>query len=220
VPLPVVLDLTGVRWCIIGGGKVAERKLAMLLRAGAEVEVVAPRVTDRIRHLSRRGRVRWRRATYRPAHLKGSRFVLAASSDSAINRSVARDARRRGSFVGVADDPSLCTMFMPAVLRRGDLLIAVSTRGRSPGLAGEIRDALARRFGPEYASLVRIVASIRGRLRKVVSDPRARARRSKALPLPSVLRLLRTGRRRAAWRAARLGAGLKSGRRARDGGAS
>jgi precorrin-2 dehydrogenase / sirohydrochlorin ferrochelatase len=198
---------------------VAERKLATLLRAGAEVMVVAPRVTDRIRRLSRLGRVRWRKASYRPFHLKGARFVLAASSDSATNRRVARDARRRGSFVGVADDPSLCTLFMPAVLRRGDLLIAVSTGGRSPGLAAEIRNALARRIGPEYASLVRIAASIRGRLRRVVGDPRARARRSRSLPLRSILRLLRSGKRSAAWGAARLGAGLKPGRRARHGGA-
>jgi siroheme synthase-like protein len=212
--------MSGVRWRIVGGGRVAERKIATLLRAGAHVEVVAPRVTGRIGRMARRGRVRWRRAAYRPDLLKTAPFVVAATSDPGTNRRVALAARRRGAFVSVADDPDLCTLFMPAVLRRGDLLIAVSTGGTCPGLARQLRDSLARTFGPEYASLVRIAASIRGRLRRTVRDPRARARRSSRLLGGPVLRLLRSGRTRAAWRAARRAAGLPRPREAPDGGAS
>ena len=153
----------------------AERKLRVLLRAGAEVVVVAPRVTESIRRQAILGRVRWKRAAYRPSHLRGARFILAATSDPATNRAVAQAARRMGAFVGVADDPSLCTLFMPAVLRRGDLIVAVSTAGKSPGLARALRDELARRVGPEYAALLRTVGSTRARLRRDIRDSRERA---------------------------------------------
>jgi precorrin-2 dehydrogenase/sirohydrochlorin ferrochelatase len=172
----VVLDQRGVRWVVIGAGRVAERKLKVLLGAGADVQVVAPSATVSIRRLALLGRVRWKRALYRPSQLRGARFILAATSDPATNRAVARDARRIGIFVGVADDPSLCTLFMPAILRRGHLLVAVSTSGRSPGLARKLRDDLALRVGPEYAALVRAAGSIRARLRREVPDFRERAR--------------------------------------------
>ncbi len=177
----------------------AERKLRILLRTAADVVVVAPRVTESIRRQALLGRVRWKRAAYRPSHLRGARFILAATSDPATNRAVARAARRIGAFVGVADDPSLCTLFMPAVLRRGDLLVAVSTAGRSPGLARMLRDDLARRVGPEYASLVREVGSIRARLRRDIRDPRERARAIAELlraPFAGSSRARRTPKRR------------------------
>jgi precorrin-2 dehydrogenase len=199
-PLPVVLNQTGVLWVVVGGGRVAERKMRILLRTGADVVVVAPRVTEFLRRHALLGRLRWKRAAYRSSHLRGARFILAATSDPATNRAVARAGRRIGAFVGVADDPSLCTLFMPAVLRRGDLLVAVSTGGRSPGLARMLRDDLARCVGPEYASLLRTVGSIRARLRRDIRDPGERARAIAEIlratsPASPRARLRRAGRR-------------------------
>jgi siroheme synthase-like protein len=199
---------------------VAERKLGTLLRAGADVVVVAPRVTEGIRRQQRRGCARWKRAVYAPAYLKGARFVLAATSDPATNRAVARAARRVGAFVAVADDPALCTLFMPAILRRGDLLVAVSTGGRSPGVARMLRDDLARRVGPEYGSLVRLVGSIRARLQEELPDPTERARRLSRLLRAPLAKHLRAGRRSLALKTALRAVQLSPMRRPRRAGAS
>jgi len=218
--VPVVLDLAGRRCVIVGGGRVAERKIAALLPSGADLLVVAPRVTARIRELAKRRRVRWRRASYRPLCLRRARLALAATSDRATNRRVARDAGRLGLFVNVADDPGLCTLVMPAVLRRGDLLVAVSTGGLSPALARSLRDDLAGRLGREYGEYVRLVASIRRRLRACVDDPRQRARRLRKVLGMRLLARLRSGRREEAWRAARRAAGLPAAGGSRNGSAS
>jgi len=155
---------------------VAERKVATLLGAGAEVLVVAPRVTPTLRRRAATGRIRWRRAAYRASHLRGARFVVAATSTPAVNREVALAAGRAGAFVAVVDDASLCTLFMPAVLRRGDLLVAVSTGGRSPGLARLVRDELERGLASGDGALVRRVAALRESLRLGLRDGRERAR--------------------------------------------
>jgi len=219
VAVPVVLDLAGRRCVIVGGGQVAERKIAALLPSGADLLVVAPKVTARIRELARRRRVRWLRARYRPLYLKQARLALAATSDPVTNRRVARDAGRLGLFVNVADDPGLCTLVMTAMLRRGDLLVAVSTAGQSPALARSLRDDLAVRIGPEYGEYVRIVGSIRRRLRASVGDPRDRARRLRRVLAAPLLARLRSGRRQEAWRAARRAAGLLPAGGSRDGSA-
>jgi precorrin-2 dehydrogenase/sirohydrochlorin ferrochelatase len=133
---------------------------------------------------------------------------------------VARDARRLGLFVNVADDPGLCTLVMPAILRRGDLLVTVSTSGLSPTLARSLRDDLGARIGPEYGEYLRIVGSVRRRLRLAVVDPRDRARRLRRIPSVALLARLRSGRRREAWRTAGRAAGLPEGGGTRHGAAS
>jgi precorrin-2 dehydrogenase/sirohydrochlorin ferrochelatase len=166
---------------VVGGGRVAERKVGPLLEAGAEVLVVAPRATASIRRRAAAGLIRWRRGAYRPADLRGARFVLAATADPSVNRDVARAAGRARAFVAAVDDPALCTLFMPAILRRGDLIVAVSTGGRSPGLARLLRDDLARGLAPGFNTTLRSVGAIRDSLRRGLRDSRARARAIKSL---------------------------------------
>jgi precorrin-2 dehydrogenase/sirohydrochlorin ferrochelatase len=218
--IPLVLDLAGRRCVVVGGGRVAERKIGVLLPSGADLLVVAPEVTARIRSLAGRRRLSWRRAGYHPSCLRRASLAYAVTSDPATNRRVARDAQRLGLFVNVADDPGLCTLVMPAILRRGDLLVTVSTSGLSPTLARSLRDDLATRIGPEYGEYLRIVGSLRRRLRAVVEDPRDRARRLRRVPGAVLLARLRSGRRREAWRTARRAVGLPEGGGARHGAAS
>ena len=218
--VPMILDLTGRRCVLVGGGRVAERKIRALLPSGAELRVVAPEATARIRSLARHRRLTWKRASYGPSSLRGAGLVFAATSDEATNRRVARDARRLGLFVNVADDPALCTLVMPAILRRGDLLVAVSTSGLSPALARSLRDELSARIGPEYGEYLRMVGFIRRRLRRDVDDPRDRARRLRKVPGGTILARLRSGRRREAWRTARRAAGLEAEGGMRHGAAS
>lgn len=133
---PVFLKLDGLPVVIVGGGQVAASKLDGLLAAGARVTVIAPQVRDEIRH----------KATvieepFRPAHLAGARWVVAAATPE-INRDVAAAAAARSLFVNAVDDPSAATAYLGGVIRRGPVEFAISTGGLAPALAGLLREAL------------------------------------------------------------------------------
>ncbi len=162
---PVALDLTGRPCVVIGGGPVAERKVRGLLAAGAAVTVVAPRLTRRLEALAARSRIRHVARAYEPGDLDGYRLAFAATDGDAVNAAVAREGRRRGVLVNAADDPAHCDFILPAVLRRGPLVVAVATGGASPALAAVVRDRLARSIGREYARLAEAAAGVRRELR-------------------------------------------------------
>jgi precorrin-2 dehydrogenase/sirohydrochlorin ferrochelatase len=197
-----------VRCVVVGAGRVAERKIASLLRVGARVRVIAPRATPRIRALFRRRALIWRRGGYRRGDLRGARLVFAATDDAATNRTVSRDARHLGLFCNVSDQPELGAVQMPAILRRGDLIVAVSTCGESPALARRIRDEVGRHLGPEYALYLKIIGSVRRRLRTAVRDPVQRVRLQRRLLRLPLLGLLRAGRVEAARCAAHAAGGV------------
>lgn len=133
---PAFLKLDGLPVVIVGGGNVAASKLDGLLAAGARVTVVAPRVLDSIRE-----RATVIEQSFRPAHLAGARWVVAAATP-AINRDVAAAAAARGLFVNAVDDPEVATAYLGGVIRRGPVEIAISTGGLAPALAGLVREAL------------------------------------------------------------------------------
>jgi len=133
---PVFLRLDGLPVVVVGGGTVAAAKLDGLLEAGARVTVVAPEVSDAIRQ-----RVTVIESAFRPEHLIGARWVVAAATP-AVNREVADAAAARGLFVNAVDDTAAATAYLGGVLRRGDVEIAISTGGLAPALAGLLREAL------------------------------------------------------------------------------
>jgi precorrin-2 dehydrogenase / sirohydrochlorin ferrochelatase len=149
---------------IVGGGKVAARKLQALREAGAVVRVVAPAVLPAIREQEASGAVTIRSGGYETADLDGVTLVVAATDDPALNRRVALEAGEKGILVSVADQPEAGDCHFPAVLRRGGLEIAVSTGGRCPALAAEVRDAIAGMIGNDYADLVEQLAADREKL--------------------------------------------------------
>jgi precorrin-2 dehydrogenase len=189
---PAILNLTGVPCLVVGAGRVAERKIATLLRAGARVTVLAPEATGRIRFWARHGHLTWRRGRFRRGALRGARIAVAAASDRRANRAVALEAKRRGLFVNVVDDPALCTLMLPAAFCRGSLLVAVSTLGESPAFARQLRDLLAARIGPEYGVYLRLAGRLRRR--RGASGGGADTGRAPSSPTP-ILRLLRAGRK-------------------------
>jgi len=207
--LPLVLELQGIRCLVVGGGRVAERKIGALLRAGARVKIVSPRTTERIADLVKRRILTWRRGRFRPSDLRGVRLVVAATSDRAVNHDVARRAERSGAFCNVTDDPASCTLMMPAFVSRGSLLISVSTGGESPAMARALRDDLARRYGREYGAYLEMIGSMRRRLLATVSDSAERRRRYGRLLRAPLLTLLRDGRRAEARSLARTAAGFR-----------
>ena len=133
---PVFLKLDGLPVVVVGGGAVAAAKLDGLLAAGASVTVVAPHVVQAIRD-----RVPVIESAFRPAHLAGARWVVAAATPE-VNRDVAAAAQARGLFVNAVDDPAVATAYLGGVVRRGDVEIAISTGGSAPALACLLREAL------------------------------------------------------------------------------
>ncbi len=157
----VNLVVDGRRAVVIGGGAIATRKVQDLLAAGARVTVVAAEPSTAMRALEAERRIEARWRPYQSSDLDGAFLAIAATDDEAVNRQVFEDAGRLNVLVNVVDRPALCTFFVPATVHRGDLTIAIATDGRSPALAGVLRQELERDYGPEYAELVQLMADLR-----------------------------------------------------------
>lgn len=148
---PIVVRLAGRRVLVVGGGRVALRKVQGLLAAGATVTVVAPLVVDELAALPG---VQIERRAYEPGDVAGRVLVIAATDDPATQQQVFDDGERLGILVNSADDPDRCSFILPAVARRGPVIVAVSTQGRSPALAGHLRDLLAQALPEDLEALV------------------------------------------------------------------
>lgn len=187
---PVNLVVAGKRCVVVGGGDVAARKARGLLDAGATVHVVAPQVSDAVRALSG---VTFDERPYEDRDLDGCALVIAATGDTAVDHRVFLDAEARGIWVNAADDPANCTFTLPAQLRRGALLVTVSTSGRSPAVASWLRDQLDAQLGPEYEVLVDLVAEARERVQRAGRSTESIDWRS-AIDSGKLLGLIREGR--------------------------
>jgi precorrin-2 dehydrogenase/sirohydrochlorin ferrochelatase len=155
---PVNLIVEGRSCLVVGGGGIAARKVAGLVSCGARVHVVAPEVGDEVK--AQPG-VTWEERPYRSGDLEGHRLVVAATDDRSVNEAVYQDAEAAGIWVNGADDPEHCSFTLPSVIRRGSLLITVSTGGRSPALARWLRQRLEEEIGPEYEVLLDLLAEER-----------------------------------------------------------
>ncbi len=147
---PLFLKLEGRPCLLVGGGRVGEGKLKSLLRAGARVKVVAPKVTADVQRLAKSAEIVWRKRKFTARDLDGMFLVVAATSSHPTNAGIFEEARRRGVLCNAVDDPRNCDFYYPAVLRRGNLQIAISTAGSSPELAARLRKEMESFFGPEY----------------------------------------------------------------------
>jgi precorrin-2 dehydrogenase / sirohydrochlorin ferrochelatase len=169
---PLCLDISGKRCVVIGGGNVAERKVERLLACGARVEVVGKALTPALAAWKGEGRISHREADFEEAHLSGAFLVIGATDDETVNGRIAKDARARGIPVNIVDDPARCDFILPSVVERGDLLISVSTGGKSPALARKVREELEEAYGAEYAVLLEILGELR---EKVIAAGRSSA---------------------------------------------
>jgi siroheme synthase-like protein len=205
--VPLFVRLDGARVVGVGAGPIAAAKLLPLVEAGALVAVVAPAASTEVREAAAAGRLSWAARAWCDDDLDGAVLVVAGTSDAAVNTAVAAAAAARGTLCVRVDREGDGSADLGAVVRRGSLTLAVSTAGRAPALARQIRRALEDAYGPEWGDAVELYAELR-------EDPEVRAalaplsdeerrRRWRAIPLPDILHLLRTSRLSDAKRAAR-----------------
>jgi precorrin-2 dehydrogenase / sirohydrochlorin ferrochelatase len=162
---PVFLELSGRRCLMVGGGPIAEHRVAALLAAGAQVRVISPRATPGLAALAADGRIAHESRVYREGDLAGADLAFVATDSREVNAAVAREARERAVWVNAADDPAHCTFILPALVRRGDLTVAVATGGTSPALARVVRQELEAYLTADYATLAAIAAEVRREMR-------------------------------------------------------
>lgn len=169
------------RTVVVGGGHVAVRKVEGLLEAGADVTVISPAFRPELIALSEAGRVTIVSRSYCVGDLAGAFLVFAATGDAQVNQAVWQEAERCGCLVNVVDDPAHCNFIMPAVVRRGDVTVAVSTGGASPALARRLRERLEILVGPEYGEFASLLSEFRSELQARYTNEKSR--REKALRL-------------------------------------
>jgi siroheme synthase-like protein len=193
---PVLLELAGRRVVVVGEAAVEAGKVEGLLAAGAEVTVVAKGPAAALDRLEGDPRVLVHRRGYGgPADLAGAVLCVASAAEAAVRDAVGGDARAAGVLVNVMDDVPNCDFAAPAIVRRGDLVIAVGTGGRAPALASRLRAELAERFGPHWTELVEVVGRVRAATLPHLPDFEDRSRRWKAaLDLDELERLVAAGR--------------------------
>ncbi|MGD0759918.1 MAG: bifunctional precorrin-2 dehydrogenase/sirohydrochlorin ferrochelatase [Candidatus Sulfotelmatobacter sp.] len=151
---PMFLKLADRQVLVVGAGKVGEGKIAGILDTGARIRVVAREATDAVRDWARAGLIELELCSFSAQDLDGAFVAIVATASRDLNEFIYREAQSRGVLCNVVDVPEFCDFFYPAVVRRGDLQIAISTSGQSPSLAQKLRQQLEQQFGPGYASWV------------------------------------------------------------------
>lgn len=173
---PIFLKLAGRRCVVVGAGRIGEEKIEGLLRAGAEIEVVAPRATKGVESLAREGKITWAKRKFRAGDLRGAFLIIAATSSPKLHQRIYKQARRLGILCNAVDDPPHCDFYYASVVRRGSLQLAISTGGHSPALAQRLRRKLEIEFGPEYGAWLEELGAARAKIFAKKMDPQARKR--------------------------------------------
>ena len=163
---PVYLNLTGKKCLVFGGGPIAEDKIAKLQSTGAQVTIVSPTVTPNLQAWAHRGDFQWQPRESQAGDMEGAFLSIAATNDRQVNHEIFQEAERLGVLINVVDDPEQGTFIAPAVVRRGQVTLAISTGGASPALARKLREALTEDAVLEWADLARVLSLARKVVKK------------------------------------------------------
>jgi precorrin-2 dehydrogenase/sirohydrochlorin ferrochelatase len=158
------MKLEGRPCLVVGAGTIGEPKISSLIAAGASTRVIALNATAAVAEWARAGSITWERRAFEFADLDVVFMVIAATNSRELNAAIFNAARQRNILCNVVDDPEYCDFYYPAVVRRGDLQLAISTNGQSPALAQRIRRELEIQFGPEYGEWLEQLGKIRQQL--------------------------------------------------------
>lgn len=158
---PLMLDLEGRNCLIIGGGKVAERKVVSLVEAKASVTLISPVITSNIDSFVVTDKIKWQNRVYQKGDLDNQFLIIIATDNQELNLEIYQHVNHRNQLVNIVDKPELCTFIVPSVINRGHLQIAISTHGASPGLAKKMRKELEATYGNEYIEYTNFLAEMR-----------------------------------------------------------
>ena len=182
---------------IVGGGNVATRMVKALLETGADILVVSPAFTAELQSLINKSKIKGNQREFSPNDLRDISLVFAATDDPHLNKTISQEARVRNIPVNDIAHPELCSFFVPSHIRRGDLLLAISTSGESPALAKWLRESLEKKIGPEYGTLVTWMGTLRKFMISHGFASHETKRISEYLLHHDILNLLKTGDRTA-----------------------
>jgi precorrin-2 dehydrogenase/sirohydrochlorin ferrochelatase len=185
---PVFLTLKGKRAVVIGGGKVAERKIMSLMKVGACIKVISPHLTKRLKKEKTKGKITHLRRQYKKGDLKNVFLVIAATNSPDINKKVSEDA---SCLVNVVDTPDLCNFIVPSVVKRGSLTFAISTSGISPGLSRSIRKEMEALYRTEFSDYLESLKIIRIKAMKIIHDKKKRGNFLKEIASDRIIKMLR-----------------------------
>lgn len=191
---PVYLDIRNRCCLVVGGGPVALRKAEGLIEAGALVTAVSPQFTDGFADLAEEALLETIRRNFRSTDLDGKFLVIGATDNSDLNKKISRDAESRNILCNIADVPEACNFILPSVVRRGDLMLAISTSGKSPAFARHLREQLEKQFGEEYTEFLKLMGAVRKKLLAEQHAPEAHKPLFKALISKGLLEMLREER--------------------------
>jgi siroheme synthase-like protein len=163
---PVFLDIAGKPVVVIGGGNIAHQKVVGLLKADAEVAVVSPELNEEMAALKTEGRFRHIDRDYEPGDLEGYTLAFVATDDRSVNATVADEGKARKVWVNAVDDPPYCDFIMPGIAQKSDLIIAISTSGRSPAMARKMREEIEEFLTDDYVAMLELAAEVRAELRE------------------------------------------------------
>lgn len=170
---PVNLDIKDRKCLVIGGGDVGTRKVITLLECMASVTVVSPEASEKLLKLAGSDMITLVKRSYIESDLEGMFLVICATDDEELNRQVSEDAGKFNMLCNIADHPEACNFILPALVKQGDLVIAVSTSGKSPAFAKKIRKDLEKQYGAEYADFLKLMGAIRKKLLSDSHEPEA-----------------------------------------------
>ena len=164
---PIFIKLDGKTALVVGGGKVAQRKIETLLEYGASIHIISTEFTDKLKQLIEAGEIRRMGEKFENKHLDEAFLVIAATDDEKLNHEISETAQKRGILINAVDQPDDCSFIVPSIVKRGDLMIAISTSGKSPALARKLRKKLDRQFGSEYEAFLILMGCLRKEVLKI-----------------------------------------------------
>ena len=189
---PIFLDLKRQKCLVVGGGKVAARKVKSLLECGASVTVVSPALAPELQRMAVEETIEYIQEPYSEKHLKRAFLVISATDNQDTNSMIAADCFARNILVNVADVPALCNFIVPSLVSRGPLSIAISTEGKSPAYARMLREKLEQSFSEEHGEFVKFLGELRPLIMEQVPDPKRRKELFRKLAGEEFFKLFKT----------------------------
>ncbi len=164
---PIFIKLDGKTALVVGGGRVAQRKIETLLEYGASVHIISKGLTDRLKQLVEDGDIRHMGEKFEDKHLDGTFLVIAATDDEKLNHEISETAQKRGLLINAVDQPPDCNFIVPSIVKKGDLILAISTSGKSPALAKKLRKQMDGQFDSEYEAFLVLMGCLRKEVLKM-----------------------------------------------------